>query len=173
MRITLRRAADGEAWDVSWERLRTEALSPAQLEEASRPRLGVVGSWSDFGLQHELTYEGLDGDRSQYSFFVAIGTEGGEAFQLLRELSWDRLIHPDGYVDGAGFAHRVVESLNDGTASDLVWAIGGGSDEARVGEHFRVVVSMLDGKVKTVTWARASRVELDRAQSMGRVLGRG
>lgn len=173
IRLSARRQAEDEdgAWTVSWEHLRSEALTEAQRLEGQRTRLGVTGSWSDFSLMQELAFQG-DASSGRYHFFATIGAGGLESFQLLRNLDWNLLVHPDRYVDGSSTSHRVCESHNDGSAMDLVWALGGASDLASPGDHFRIDVVLLAGKVTSVAWSRAEGTELARALADGRVLGR-
>jgi len=172
-RITLKHQEETCNWAVSWTWLRKEALSDAEAAASGQPRFGIVGSWGGFLRQRELQLEPpCAGDEQPrcYSCVVAIGPQGTESFQLTPGLSMERIAHPDRYVGGAGTAHRVMESWNDGMASDLVWTIGEGMDQASAGDHFRVTVtasSRAPGRAEKVTWARASGAEVEQAASSG------
>lgn len=169
VRISLKRSeADPDTWDVSWELSRKEELSEEQLVESRRLRLGVAGSWSDYARQNQLDYEGQDELRSNFGFYVTVGSEGVASFQLLQDLDWNRLVHPDRCVEGSNIGHRIMESVNDGAAMDLVWAVGAGFDQAQPGETFHVVVSTANGRVLRVTWKTVTPAELEKAVAEGR-----
>lgn len=169
---------------VGWERLRSEPLTKAQMAAARIPRFGVVGTWSGFASQSEIKYEGqepvtksADGAAiagaaaiSRYSFFVKVGSDAQESFQLLHELDWSRIVHPSTYAT-SGVPHSVLTSYNDGSAMDLVWTMGGEADGASPGEVFLVKVTAANSRVTSVTWRRASGgPELEEATRQGLIL---
>jgi len=172
MRISLRREEVGGEWSVSWQRRRREELSEEQVAEASRLKLGVAGSWTDFAQQQPLVYEGTGLFRVTYGFLVEIGEEASESFQLLLDQSWGRLVHPDRYVLGASMSHRVLESVNDGSALDLVWTIDEAADGAKPGDVFHVSVETSKDRVLRVTWEPASSHLLTTAIASGRSIFR-
>lgn len=169
-RIELRREVETCSWAVSWKWLRKESFSDQQLVISKRPRIGICGSWTGFCRQRELTFEKQDGDKSWYSCILTLGMDGFEGFQLLWDLNWERLIHPDRYVSCSGAPHRVMESYNDGMAMDLVWTVADGVDQASSGDHFRISVAASSHKVLQVSWTRATGPDLDTAVREGQIL---
>mmetsp|Transcript_69036 Transcript_69036/g.202089 ORF Transcript_69036/g.202089 Transcript_69036/m.202089 type:complete len:1148 (-) Transcript_69036:153-3596(-) len=173
-RISLKRSDDEKK--ISWEKLRTEALTEEQQKEAKRPVIGAVGSWSGYLLQRALAWERDEAPtpwsqsaRSVLRFFVEVGPEGEESFQLLQDGDWDQIIHPSLPVEAAGTPHNIMISPNTGAAARLVWTIGPG-DGAVPRQVFKVSVSTVGRRVAHVTWAPVPASELDDAVSSGLVL---
>uniref|UniRef100_A0A7S0A995 Ketosynthase family 3 (KS3) domain-containing protein n=1 Tax=Pyrodinium bahamense TaxID=73915 RepID=A0A7S0A995_9DINO len=162
--ITFERKADNMT--VSWEKLRTDALSEEQKSIAKRPVFSVVGSWTGFMRQTVLSLEKSTVKvpwtgflaSALVHFFVEVGPDGHESFQLLQGCSWDVIIHPNVVVEGSGAPHTLMTSYNDGSASNLVWVIGE-ADGACPGDVFKVQVSAVGARVSQVTWTKASDAE--------------
>mmetsp|Transcript_103656 Transcript_103656/g.323083 ORF Transcript_103656/g.323083 Transcript_103656/m.323083 type:complete len:1159 (+) Transcript_103656:83-3559(+) len=177
-RITFERS--GEEKKVSWERLRSETLTKEQQRTAKQPVIGVVGSWSGYLLQRHLTFEGHTmagrmpwaggSGASSLSFFVEVGPDGEESFQLLQDGDWDKIVHPFKPVEGADSAEcAILVSPNTGEAAGLVWTIGT-ADNANPGQVFKVSVMAAGNRVGRITWAPATDKELGDAVSAGLVL---
>merc|ERR1719411_550331 len=82
---------------VSWTKEREEKLTEEQKKIAKRPRLSVVGTWGGYlSPQNQVTHDAQDQEPMGYqhfAFFVQIGLEGEESFQMLQDLSWERIVH--------------------------------------------------------------------------------
>jgi hypothetical protein len=146
---------------VSWEKVRTETLTPEQKIIAARPHFGAVGTWNGWvGPMTEIAYEGQAfGMPMCFTFFIVIGASGQESFQILQDLDWDNVAHPSRYADSAACPHYVLyTSPNDGSAMNLVWTIGE-KDEAFPGALFAVKVYSQRGGVAQVTWSKAEYVQ--------------
>jgi len=152
VRISLQRNA--EQWTVSWSRVRQEPLSEAQLLASKRTRLAVVGSWTGWAEQSLLSLSGgsTAQEPSLQYFFLQIGPEGQESFQLLRDCDWSQVFHPSVPVCGLGVPHFTMLSPGGATV-DLVWIIGP-EDGAAPGAIFQVSVHEDCGRVVKVTWSR-------------------
>jgi len=85
-------------------------------------------------------------------FFLKIGPEGQESFQLLRDCDWNQVFHPSVPVHGLGVPHFTMLSPAV-DAMGLVWIIGQ-EDGAALGAIFQVTVHEDCGRVTKVTWAR-------------------
>mmetsp|Transcript_17101 Transcript_17101/g.54772 ORF Transcript_17101/g.54772 Transcript_17101/m.54772 type:complete len:1163 (-) Transcript_17101:214-3702(-) len=177
-KISFERRADEKK--ISWEKLRSEPLTQEQERMARRPVITVVGSWSGWLLQGELTWDGHDmssrmpwagpNTAATLSFFVEIGPDGEESFQFLQDGDWNKIIHPFRPVEGsANSLCSVLTSPNTGESSRLVWIIGP-SDGAQPGQIFKVTVSTAGHRVAQVLWAPAAGDELDEAVNAGAVL---
>merc|ERR1712048_829508 len=110
---------------------------------------------------------------ANHYFFIKIGSESQESFQLLQDCDWDLVIHPNRWVDGPNIPHHVMLSPNDGGSMNCVWTIGQ-ADFANAGEVFKVNVRAVNNRVLNVKWERADygSKELQTAVSKGQVLQR-
>jgi hypothetical protein len=102
-----------------------------------------------------LGYEGQTmGQPASFAFYLQIGPDGQESFQLLLDLDWDIVVHPSRYADGAAVPHYVLyTSPNDGSAMNLVWTIGE-KDGAYPGAIYAVRAYSQRGGVVQVTWSQ-------------------
>mmetsp|Transcript_103657 Transcript_103657/g.323091 ORF Transcript_103657/g.323091 Transcript_103657/m.323091 type:complete len:1165 (+) Transcript_103657:83-3577(+) len=150
---------------VSWTKVREETLTEDQASVSKRARFGVVGSWGGWVRQSQLTFGGvvsaglpteltLGGVAAWYYFFVKIGQDGSESFQLTQDLDWDSLIHPSRPIDSSSTPHSLMMSPNDGYAMGLTWTIGE-ADGANHDDVFMVKVEARGYRVNKVSWAKA------------------
>lgn len=157
-------ASDLQA-QVSWTKVREEPLTEEMGNIAKRQRFGVVGSWAGWVRQTQLTWGGiitaglptqltLSGAASWQYFFVLIGSDGWESFQLLQDLDWDRVIHPVRAIESAQVPHSIMMSPLDGYTVGLTWTIGA-ADGAAPGDVFMVRVEAIRDRVAKVTWGKA------------------
>merc|ERR1719464_1020695 len=115
---------------------------------------------------------GVMGQPSMHIFFVKIGPDSQESFQLLQDCNWDRVIHPNIPVGHPSTSYSFLMSRNDGNAMSLVWTIGE-ADYAQPGEIFQVKVLASGERPMSVTWERATGGSaLEDAVTRGEVYGR-
>nr|AQS99229.1 type I polyketide synthase [Gambierdiscus excentricus] len=165
--------------EVRWEKLKNEPLTDEQKLISKRAVVSVVGSWSDGYRQSHLLWGGAvtanlpwagSDAPALYHFFVEIGPDGQESFQLLQDGSWDIIVHPNVPIYASKTPHWLMTSPNTGEALRLVWVLGG-DDGATPGDIFKVKVATVGSRVSRVTWAKAERgEELDEAVANGLVL---
>mmetsp|Transcript_143161 Transcript_143161/g.398971 ORF Transcript_143161/g.398971 Transcript_143161/m.398971 type:complete len:1166 (-) Transcript_143161:183-3680(-) len=164
-RITVEVNAPQLEATVAWTKVREETLTEVQNSISKRARFGVVGSWTGWVRQAQLTFRSVDAAglpaglsagaaQCTYYFFVQIGPDGQESFQLLQDLDWDRVIHPSRPIESSTAPHYLMLSPNDGYTMGLVWCIGQ-ADGAAPGDVFIVMVSAINDRATKVTWAKA------------------
>lgn len=136
---------------VSWEKVREASKSGAGAELALKSSVfAVIGSWSGFGKVHRMNSKSVDGE-TVYTFFVEVGREGYESFQLVQNADLSRIIHPDRPVTIPGSASRVLVSSIDQVRQDLVWALG--IEKANsTGDVYKVEVVVRGDVVMSVSW---------------------
>mmetsp|Transcript_70295 Transcript_70295/g.227598 ORF Transcript_70295/g.227598 Transcript_70295/m.227598 type:complete len:629 (-) Transcript_70295:78-1964(-) len=140
---------------VSWDKVRDQELTEEQRAISKYSCFSVVGSWAGWVRQTQLTFGGQPlGQPAYFYFFVQIGPDGQESFQLLQDCNWDRVVHPNIPVESSYVPHTVYLSANDGHAISLVWTIGPG-DGANPGDVFMVKVFTMRAKVLSVKWERS------------------
>jgi len=161
--------------------VREEPLTDQMDNIAKRHRFGVVGSWAGWVRQTQLTWGGiassglptegaLAGGLSWQYFFVRIGSEGSEGFQLLQDLDWDRVIHPSRHVESTTMPHTVMMSPLDIHIAGLTWTIGE-ADGAVAGDVFMVRVECIRDRVRKVYWHKAQPgPEIDAAIASNSIL---
>ncbi|CAJ1347825.1 unnamed protein product [Effrenium voratum] len=93
-RITFKRdltkAPSGKLEDVkkvSWEKVREASAQTLALRSTS---FGVIGSWNDFGRVHPMHKDSAKDGEAVYSFFLELGREGVEGFQLVKDFDLNR-----------------------------------------------------------------------------------
>mmetsp|Transcript_93964 Transcript_93964/g.265926 ORF Transcript_93964/g.265926 Transcript_93964/m.265926 type:complete len:1160 (+) Transcript_93964:86-3565(+) len=168
---------DRSAMKVTWEKVREEKLTDDQLSASSRPRVSVVGSWAGWVRQVPLAWGGrnlaLPGAPAELYFFVQMGADAQESFQLLEDYNWDAVLHPNRPVTHPEIPHTLMMSPNDGYAMNLVWTIGP-DVAASPGEVFHVKVTYQGGRVRQVAWDRAQGgPQVEEAAATGGILKRG
>eukprot|EP00408_Alexandrium_pacificum_P025336 CAMPEP_0171183242 /NCGR_PEP_ID=MMETSP0790-20130122/15179_1 /TAXON_ID=2925 /ORGANISM="Alexandrium catenella, Strain OF101" /LENGTH=1162 /DNA_ID=CAMNT_0011648215 /DNA_START=63 /DNA_END=3551 /DNA_ORIENTATION=+ len=173
-------ASDLEA-HVSWTKVREEPLTEEMNNLSKRSRFGVVGSWAGWVRQSQLTWGGVNlaglptemtlaGGSSWQYFFIIIGSDGWESFQLLGDLDWDRVIHPARPIDSANAPHSIMMSPLDGYTMGLTWTIGE-ADGAAPGDCFMVRVEAIKDRVRRVYWHKAQPGhEIDAAMANNTIL---
>jgi polyketide synthase-associated protein len=136
-----------------------------KLEDALKPRESycIVGSWSRFTEAVPMEKEGKD----VYSFFVKIGSNGFEQFQISLDGDLDRMLIPEA---PQAAAYTAVEGpVSEEDAKGLHWVIGApadsGSQTALVdaststrgtacpGDTYQVRLRIA-GRWRTVDWER-------------------
>ncbi|CAJ1405861.1 unnamed protein product [Effrenium voratum] len=172
--ITLRRHIE-EGLDqkaISIERLGEKELSEDQVRQLGRLRLSAFGTWdpgAGGSRMRELPWAG-----SCFHFFVRLGAQGKESFQLLEDFSWNRVIHPSVANARSSVAHTVVgPELGDGRARGLNWTIGLDGYE-KPGDVFEVQVYG-ETRVERVKWQRVepriSAARIQKAEDEGLLFG--
>lgn len=128
---------------VSWSKLRTEEV-PKEL--AGQPRFSVVGSWDGWNTQREAHWNG-----STHHFFVAIGKDKFESFQVLQDLSWNRVFHPWTRHSGPDMQGIRGPTPIGYTDEDACWTIRG-----EEGQVFEVRLMTTGFQLRGVSWNQRS-----------------
>jgi polyketide synthase-associated protein len=160
---------------VSWKLTETKELTEEQNQIAVRTRYAVFGSWDGGKRLRELQWTG-----SYYRFFIELGGDVKESFQVVEDMDWDRIWHPSKPDANSSVQHEILGPKNDGTSVGLNWVIGKEGFEA-AGEVYEVKVIDQPGprtafawsgrKVTSVTWQRVPRgFNLAEFEAIGLVL---
>ncbi|CAK9052454.1 unnamed protein product [Durusdinium trenchii] len=164
--ITLRRqVSDGleTRKEVHIERLGEKELDEEQICSLRRLRLSAFGTWEPGARLRELVWTG-----SCYHFFVRLGVNARESFQLLQDFSWHHVIHPSVANARPSLEHSVLGPK----AGDrgLNWTIGLDGYE-KPGDIFEVQV-FGELRVERVRWhrlaPRTSAATIRHAEETGR-----
>lgn len=157
---------------VSWKRTETKALTDEQHETANRPRYAVFGTWNGGTRLRELEWTG-----THYRVYIELGPDVKESFQIVEELDWDRIWHPDKADASGNASYNIIgPSPSDGRSRGLNWTIGKEGFEV-AGEVYEVKVQ-IEGqgpyrRVSAVTWQRNPRgFDLAPAEAVGLVMRR-
>eukprot|EP00931_Biecheleriopsis_adriatica_P073763 TRINITY_DN47990_c0_g1_i1.p1 TRINITY_DN47990_c0_g1~~TRINITY_DN47990_c0_g1_i1.p1 ORF type:complete len:1197 (+),score=220.30 TRINITY_DN47990_c0_g1_i1:254-3592(+) len=147
------RLETGEIEDVkriSWDKIRE---SPDQsLALRSAPELAVIGSWDGFARIVQMSLESSTPQNTVYSFYVQLGPQGVEGFQLVQDFDWSRIVHPDRPVTSSGAGHRTLVSPISDVSKDQVWAVGL-DRQCSPGDIFKVEITALGDVVLRVAWS--------------------
>jgi len=173
-RIELRRSNE-QGFDVRqvfWEKTGERALSEEQKEAVFRTRYAVFGSWDGGNRLRELKWSG-----TYYYFYVELGSEVKESFQLVQELDWDKIFHPSVPDASPSTEHEIQgPSFGDGRTRGLNWTLGKEGYE-KAGDLFEVKVyqkvMLFQRFITKVEWAKVpSGKSLKDAEAEGLVLRR-
>ncbi|OLQ11910.1 Phthiocerol synthesis polyketide synthase type I PpsA [Symbiodinium microadriaticum] len=145
-----RRIDDGlDVKKVSIERTGQKELNDAQLRQLGRLRLAAFGTWDRGSRLRELPWAG-----TCFHFFVQLGSEGRESFQLLEDFNWNRVIHPSVPNARAAVEYKVEgPEVGDAKTRGLNWTIGLDGYE-KPGDVFEVLVYGETHRVERVRWQR-------------------
>ena len=142
---------------VSWEKVR-EAASTVTALATRRSTFGVIGSWNGFGKVHQMH----SSDETVYNFFVELGRDGYESFQLVQNADLSRICHPDRPVTIPGPGSRILVSSIESVRQDLVWAVGIDTATSAPGDVYKVEVVVRGDAVMSVSWTLVDAPPKDR-----------
>jgi len=157
---------------VSWTKTGDRDLSEEQKEAAKRTRFAALGSWDGGARLRELKWNG-----SFYYFFVELGSDGKEEFQLVQDFDWNKIFHPSKPEATMGMDYEVLgPSVGDWRSQGLNWTIGKEGYE-KPGDIFEVKVfdkvGYVGSYVRKVEWSKVSSGrDMQEAEDEGLVLRR-
>lgn len=156
--------------EVYFSRTGTQELSEEQIRAVGRLRLCAFGTWDAGDRLRELRWTG-----SYHQFFLELGPEGKESFQLLEDFNWNRVVHPSVPNAHSGVQHDVLgPHPADQRSRGLNWTIGLDGFE-KAGDVFEVQVYGETLAVTKVRWQRVDRRSgakaIQEAEEIGLLLG--
>mmetsp|Transcript_61872 Transcript_61872/g.180834 ORF Transcript_61872/g.180834 Transcript_61872/m.180834 type:complete len:1030 (-) Transcript_61872:170-3259(-) len=159
--------------NVSWKKTGDQDLSEEQKEALSRTRYAVFGSWDGGTRMRELKW----GSTDYYYFFVQLGSEGKEEFQLVQDFDWGMIYFPSKADATPDVEHEIIgPSPGDGRSTGLNWTIGKDGYE-KPGDIFEVKAFVKAGffgrSLHKITWSKVSGSrDLQEAEAEGLILRR-
>jgi len=134
----------------------------ANREKEERERFHIVGSWSNWDEPQEMTW-----DRSSRCYKIRLRLSYRfESFQILREGSWDRCLHPAEEISGLPGTDYALEGFDERRkCRGLHWTIGNHpQDQGATGTQYDVKLYVKgDGSPSRVSWRRVPGTAVRRA----------
>jgi polyketide synthase-associated protein len=142
-------AAEEDTKTVSFNLVSNSRPSIVEINNASRLSYGIIGSWDGWSRAREMEDTG-----SSFQFYVELGSEGQESFQLMVEGQVTMTLYPSQADANPYMEHTIVGPSRP--KPDVNWTIGATpQDRAAPGQKYLITLEVDSyGSHKKVGWTR-------------------